>query len=122
VRSFAEQSVLEIAFTAPDELPHISSEGSLALYRAVQEALANVVRHANATRVEVTLRVAGDALTVNVQDNGRGLAAHATAERSGLGLAGMRERLAALHGSLTLTSLDDGGASLTLQLPLVPNE
>jgi signal transduction histidine kinase len=123
IRSFAEQSGLDISFSAPDMLPPISSEGSLALYRAVQEALANVIRHSGATRVTVTLQVANDALTVNVRDNGRGITApHDGSERSGFGIAGIRERLAALHGSLTVTSGDGGGASLTMELPLVPNE
>ena len=68
-----------------------------AIYRVVQESLTNTVRHAHATRVAVTLRYAPAGVVVDVQDNGRG----ATTVTDGHGIAGMRERVAALGGALT---------------------
>ncbi len=68
-----------------------------AIHRVVQEALTNVVRHAGATRVVVTLRYAPTSVVVDVQDNGNG----AGQVVDGNGIAGMRERVAALGGALT---------------------
>lgn len=68
-----------------------------AIYRVVQESLTNTVRHAQATRVSVTVRYAPASVVVDVQDDGRG----AATITDGHGIAGMRERVAALGGALT---------------------
>jgi two-component system sensor histidine kinase UhpB len=83
----------------------------LTIYRVVQEALTNVFRHADATAVDVTIEPAGspksarDCALVRVSDNGRGLK---PGHKLGLGLTGMRERILALGGSLTVASGDRG--------------
>jgi two-component system, NarL family, sensor histidine kinase UhpB len=83
----------------------------LTIYRVVQEALTNVFRHAEATTVDVTIEPAGppksvrDCALVRVSDNGRGLKA---GHKLGLGLTGMRERILALGGSLTVASGERG--------------
>lgn len=118
VGSFAEQSGLDITFDAPAEIPRVSDEAGLALYRAVQEALSNVARHSGATSVTVRLHVNRGDLRLVVLDNGKGLspvALSTTPPR--LGLAGMRERIAALHGDVELEPAAGGGASLTVRLP-----
>ncbi len=91
----------------------------LTIYRVVQEALTNVFRHADATSVDVTIEPAdqpkgarGCAL-VRVRDNGRGLK---PGHRLGLGLIGMRERILALGGSLTVAS-GDGGVTVEALIP-----
>lgn len=71
-----------------------------AVYRVVQESLTNTVRHASASRVAVTLRYAPASVLVDVQDDGRG-ASDLTDPTDGHGIAGMRERVAALGGALT---------------------
>lgn len=120
VQDFSEQTRLEITFEAPAHLPHVSSDAGLALYRALQEALANIARHAGATRVDVRLTSTGSTLQLVVQDNGRGIAPAARLQppASTLGIAGMRERIGALHGSVELQSFDAGGASLTVRIPV----
>ncbi len=84
-----------------------------ALLRLVQEALTNAARHAGATRVLVRLRQLGDELHVHIEDDGsvRGDA------REGNGITGMRERIAALHGSLTLGRTPRGGLCIDASLP-----
>jgi signal transduction histidine kinase len=83
-------------------------------YRIVQEALTNVIRHANATKVTVTLDRRPDALTVTVRDDGRGAAEVA----EGNGVRGMRERATELGGELHVTSPGRGaGAVVTAVLP-----
>jgi two-component system, NarL family, sensor histidine kinase UhpB len=84
----------------------------LTIYRTIQEALTNVFRHANATHVNVTVERAGVATAsgnggarVRVTDDGCGMKAD---HRLGLGLTGMRERILALGGSLTVDSRGNG--------------
>lgn len=118
VATFAEQSGLGITFDAPAEIPPLSDDAGLALYRAVQEALSNVARHSGATSVTVRLQVDRGNLRLVVMDNGRGLsAASMEPAQPRLGLAGMRERIAALHGDVELQSVTGGGAALTVRLP-----
>lgn len=84
-----------------------------ALLRLVQEALTNAARHAGAARVKVRLQKQGDALHVHIEDDG-----HVRGEvREGNGIAGMRERIAALHGSLTLGRTAHGGLRIDASLP-----
>jgi len=92
--------------------------GLEALYRVAQEALTNARRHAGADLVRVAVRYgwpgSGDAATLEVTDNGRGFIVDAAA---GSGLAGMRERLAALGGTLRVDSAPGRGTQVTASLP-----
>jgi signal transduction histidine kinase len=121
VRSFAEQSELKIEFDAPDSLV-VSHDVGLVLFRTLQEALSNVVRHANASAVSVKLAAVNDEVVLSVEDNGRGFSAVPAADTSprqaGIGLSGMRERIGALNGSVTLEAPPNVGASVVVRLPL----
>jgi signal transduction histidine kinase len=86
-----------------------------ALYRIVQEALANVVKHARATCAAITL-VRDTTVRICVEDDGVGFGASAAAFT--YGLAGMRERVAALGGRLHLDNGPAGGAHVVAELPL----
>ena len=88
----------------------------LAVFRIVQEALTNVARHADATRVEVTLRGDAAALTLRVVDDGRGLAEQGSVGRHGL--IGMRERALAVGGTLDVTTADPSGTRVEAVLPM----
>ena len=89
----------------------------LSAYRIVQEALTNTLRHANATRAEVTVRYADDAVEVSVLDDGRG-AVPAPGDGGGYGIAGMRERVTILGGTLEAGPLPRGGYRVRALLPL----
>ncbi len=89
----------------------------LAAYRVVQEALTNVLRHAAARRAEVALAYGDDALVVTVSDDGRGPSG---GDGGGHGLAGMRERVAVLGGSLDAGPGAGGGFAVRARLPLTP--
>ncbi|MDZ4863412.1 MAG: histidine kinase [Gemmatimonadota bacterium] len=104
--------------TAPAVLPPVSSDGELAIFRAVQEGLANVARHSDARRADVTIFASPERLLVTVDDDGRGPGS--AVPRAGL--AGMRERLAALGGQVELTTRPGGGGRLAITLPLVREE
>jgi signal transduction histidine kinase len=90
----------------------------LSAYRIVQEALTNTLRHADATRADVTVRSLPGVLEVDVVDDGRGAVAAPTAGAAGRGIAGMRERAAMLGGTLDAGPLPDGGFRVHARLPL----
>jgi len=94
---------------------------ALAVLRIVQEGLTNVVRHAGASCVELSLRRLGvgddEWLEVSLGDDGRGLTARSSAAGCGFGLSGMRERVAALAGELRFASVDGHGTRLCARLP-----
>jgi signal transduction histidine kinase len=86
------------------------------VYRVLQEALTNVVKHAGATVVEVAVSSAEGQLRLSVQDNGRGFDVERTA--AGMGLNGMGDRLQRLGGRLQLRSSQGAGCEVTVELPL----
>jgi len=86
------------------------------LYRILQESLSNVARHAHATDVAVDLHISGSKLTLKVKDNGIGMPAGKNAR--GCGLAGIKDRVAAIGGSFAIDSLPGVGTILSLSIPL----
>jgi signal transduction histidine kinase len=112
VDGFGERTGIAMTFAAPDSLPPLSKDAELALFRALQEALSNVARHAGARMVAVALTRNNGALDLEVRDDGRGIGGD-----PGMGLTGMAERLGALGGTMRLTNAADGGARLAVRLP-----
>jgi two-component system sensor histidine kinase UhpB len=99
----------------------LSGRVEIAIYRVVQEALTNVARHARARRVTITASAAAKALTLTVADDGVGFdisAPPATTADRGLGLLGIRERLAAIGGTLQIDSRPRHGTRLIVTVPL----
>lgn len=92
------------------------SEVATAAFRVLQEALTNVARHADATRVAVTLVLGPEAVRLVVSDDGRGFDAEPTGRRS-LGLVGMRERAGALGGDLSVRGVRGQGTVVECTLP-----
>jgi signal transduction histidine kinase len=89
------------------------------VFRIFQEALTNVLRHAHATRIEVSLDEEDTDLVLRIQDNGRGIL---ESERSGpgaLGLLGMRERADLMGGSIEITGIQGSGTTVILRVPHV---
>ena len=90
----------------------------LAAYRVVQESLTNVVRHARASRAEITLRHADGRVVVEVTDDGRADPGNGSGNGSGQGILGMRERARALGGSLEAGPRPEGGFRVLASLPV----
>jgi signal transduction histidine kinase len=88
-----------------------------AVYRSLEEALSNVVRHARATEATLTIRCAGDFVRVALWDNGIGFDPASTYRERGVGLIGVRERMQSIGGQLTVES-GPGGTTLVLLAPL----
>jgi len=88
------------------------------LYRVVQEAMTNVVRHAHATRVDILAERDGDRVLVMVEDDGVGFDPEAIRSSEHLGLLGLRERAEALGGTLTLESAPGAGTTVVVEVPV----
>ena len=113
---------MPITFDAPDMLPVLSDDAEVALYRAVQEALSNVARHAAGARVRVTLTTTLARVRLMIEDAGPGFAGEAVLSRAAegghLGIAGMRERIAALGGHMEVHSAEGEGVRLEIDIPV----
>ncbi len=96
----------------------LDSAGTTALFRIVQEALTNVMRHAKATRVTIRLEEEREVLRLAVEDDGRGITDTEAAGRSSFGILGLRERVALLGGRMTLHGRPGQGTTLTAHIPL----
>jgi len=116
---FARRSSLKIDLEA-GALPEIAAPAAAVLYRAVQEGLSNVLRHAGATRAIVALRRDGTAIRLELRDDGRGVSRPGKRRRPGVGLLAIRERAAALGGVTKLEPSAERGAQLVVELPLLP--
>jgi signal transduction histidine kinase len=112
-----EQSGVAVDVQSRLEVERLPAATETALYRIVQEALTNVVKHAVATRVTVRLSQGEKAVTLVVQDDGKGFE-EASARDGGLGLIGMRERVALLGGRFTIESSEGAGTMLKAEVPL----
>lgn len=102
-------------------LPALAPEAEVVVYRVAQEALTNVLRHADATQVELSLLRVGPHLVLEVQDDGRGIA-DTGAARAGTGLLGMRDRATLVGGRVELTSAPGRGTTVRLQVPVGAKE
>ncbi len=116
-REFAERS--GIAVQATLERVDLSPSGELMAYRLVQEALTNVSKYAHAKNVSVRLETLADGILLSVQDDGAGFDPDRTPV-SAMGLLGMRYRVEAEGGTMTLQSAPGGGTRIDARLPQVP--
>jgi PAS domain S-box-containing protein len=94
---------------------------ALVLFRILQEALTNVSRHAGAREVHVRLVHGDSALSMTVDDDGRGIAPAALTQTRSLGLAGMRERAFVVGGRVQVAAREGGGTRVTVELPPAPS-
>jgi PAS domain S-box-containing protein len=120
VQDFAQRSGIHCEARLPDAeaLQDLSKNVATAVYRAVQESLTNIARHAGAKHAWVVCDLRDGMLHVEVEDDGRGLAPQDLAKPRSLGLKGMRERFTYLGGSLDIAPAPRGGTRLRLRVPV----
>jgi signal transduction histidine kinase len=119
VASLAESSGVAIRLTAGDVRGLLAREGELALFRVVQEALANAVRHADASRIQVEISRHEGWIRAVVADDGRGFdPADRESDHPCLGLLGMRERALYASGRTSVASVPGAGTRVTVELPV----
>jgi signal transduction histidine kinase len=114
----ARRAGLETTLTVTGHRCALPAAVDLAAYRIVQESLTNAIRHAGPATVSVELGYGDDELRIDVADTGRGSPAGAVSEGTGHGLAGMRERAAAVGGSVESGPSPGGGYRVAAMLPL----
>ena len=118
-REISRQHHIVVEFQGGKVPSAINANVSLCLYRVVQEALHNIVKHGGAERAFVTLACADGAIELRVADEGRGFMPGAQGNR-GLGLVSMRERVKLLGGEIAIHSSPGAGVKLAVRLPLQP--
>jgi signal transduction histidine kinase len=121
-RDFSTEAYFPVIYSGTNNLPALSEEISITLYRIVQEAITNVVKHGHATEAHVSLSHDADCITLIIRDNGIGFDTMKTPK--GVGLAGMEERLSLLGGRLEIASHRKHGTRLKAIIPItkgIPN-
>ncbi len=116
VRDFGRRYGVPVELSVEGDLSRISEPHRTCVYRAVQEALTNCVRHAQAERIDVKVSGSKDSLAVSVSDDGVGL--YPSRRPDGLGLRGIEERVRELDGVLTIRGSAGVGTTLMIRLPL----
>ncbi|MEU5045825.1 HAMP domain-containing sensor histidine kinase [Streptomyces griseorubiginosus] len=111
---FATHVALRVVRRFDTGLPALDQQTELVLYRVAQEALTNAARHAEADKVEVSLRHSGETVVLTVADDGRGT----QAAPEGAGMRGMRERALLVGATLDVTSQPRAGTEVRLTVPL----
>jgi PAS domain S-box-containing protein len=123
---FSERSGIEVALDLPVEFERLPQDVETTLFRVVQEALINIHRHAESPTAAIRLRVDEHHLTLEIEDRGRGMPPELIAQLPagggalGVGVAGMRERLQQLGGTLEIVS-SDHGTTVRARIPLPPD-
>jgi len=97
----------------------VSMEGSVAVFRAVQEALTNIIRHAKASRVQVRLDRSDYALRISISDNGIGMSQTVQGDLKSMGIVGMKERISRIGGDFRIFSETGKGTRLEIVVPLL---
>jgi len=116
VRDLMQRSGVDVELTVEGDLETLPDRHRTCIYRAVQEALTNCIRHAHARSITVSIIGHANRLDVSVSDDGIGL--DPVRRRNGLGLRGIEERVKELHGTMTLGDRGGRGTTLTIHLPV----
>lgn len=117
-RDFSQRHGITCDLLANEEQLTLDDAHSTAIFRIVQESLTNVVRHADATEVQITFERSPDSLSFSIIDNGKGIEADEMRKSRSFGLVGMRERVKAMHGEFLVDSQPGEGTQLKINLPL----
>jgi signal transduction histidine kinase len=117
VKQFSRRCGIPVTLNIEGNLDNLPEALRLCLYRAIQEAMTNSVKHAEASHVSVAVKQEETRVTASVQDDGKGF--DVDVKSSGLGLLGMTERVRALHGRMSVLSTPGSGTRIHLELPAI---
>jgi PAS domain S-box-containing protein len=117
-REFGEQQKIDISFCHDDIPRSVPQETSLCLFRVLQEALQNAVKHSGVRHFDVALRAVPDSIQLTVSDSGVGFDLEEGMKASGLGLISMVERMKLVNGQLSIDSRRDSGTTINARVPL----
>ncbi len=117
-RRFEARTQIPCLVEVPENSPQLVDAKAIGLFRILQEALTNVMRHAEAHTVQLRLLREGDELCLSVSDDGRGFDVATVGRGSSFGLVGMRERVLMMGGTLDIDSAPGEGTTLSVRIPL----
>jgi PAS domain S-box-containing protein len=120
LQEFAKRSGIMCEVRCLPEHPPLSRDLSTVLFRIFQEAITNVARHAQATKVKVKLMTEPKDIVLQVIDNGKGITQGQISDPKSLGLVGMRERVNSFGGNMRITGYPNKGTTLTVSIPTKP--
>jgi signal transduction histidine kinase len=121
LQEFQTRSGIECQFISAADETTLDTDGATAVFRIFQETLTNVVRHAQATQVEVILEESAAFLTLQVRDNGRGISVSEIRSPKSIGLLGMQERARLRSGEVQFQGRPGEGTTVTVRQPLSMN-
>ena len=121
VQNFSQRTGVACTLSVADDV-ELHEPYATAVFRIVQESLANVAKHAQATQVEVQIERSADAVTLRVSDNGIGFVPAAPRQPHSLGLMGLRERAQLLKGNIRIDSQPGAGTHVHVHIPLLEAE
>lgn len=109
---------INIDINAPEEISNLTPEIKTGMYRIFQESLTNVVRHADAKKVDVCLAVADKMIILHIKDDGKGFDISASSQKRTLGILGMKERSLGMGGEYIIESYPGRGTSVMVTIPV----
>ena len=115
---FQKRTGIECRINLASDESNLSKEKSTNLFRIVQESLTNVIRHANATKVEINLSEKDGRLLLEVADNGKGITKAAVTNPKSFGLIGIKERVHSLGGEVDISGTPNAGTRLKVKMPI----
>jgi signal transduction histidine kinase len=118
VEEWSGHAGVRAVFQAPEQVERFAAEVEVSVYRIVQEALHNVSKHAHARTVNVLLETRGSNIVLVIEDDGVGIQGTGSSEQM-IGLTGMRERAAAVGGTVDIEPTPGGGTTVLARLPIV---
>ena len=118
IEGFERRTGVSTCFQTKQEHMNIPDDVQLVAYRTAQEALTNIVKYAQARHVHIDLSDSGQVLTLEITDDGQGIANGARDKPKAFGLRGLAERAKTVHGWLDVSSHTDKGTSIILSVPL----
>jgi two-component system CheB/CheR fusion protein len=123
-QGFESRTGIRVTVDVPSDLMRLSPETEVTLFRVVQESLTNIHRYANSPTAIIRVNVDAEEMTLEIIDHGKGMEVNAvapesfSAERPGVGIQGMRERMRQLSGRLEIVSVPNRGTRVIAVLPL----
>ena len=117
-REFSDQCELQVTFLHHDVPDQVPKDVAICLFRIVQEALRNIVKHTNSSEAQVELSVLGGVIDLSVSDTGAGFNPESVQGKGGIGLISMRERLEFIGGQLVIQSQSPYGTRIRVRVPL----
>jgi len=108
----------ESSFYAEGSIPELKSDTTIILYRMVQEAINNAVKHSQATHINITLKVIENLLTLDISDDGVGFNIEEKRKSRGSGMMNLQNRAKLIHADLFIESSPENGTNISIELPI----